>query len=72
MTAQNVRDLISRNGFSPVREFTDGPWNGPYITGLKIEKLFLQVPCALRVFSGRRFMPVGFGESYVAIWQLNS
>ena len=72
MTAQNVRDLLSRNGFSPVREFTDGPWNGPYITGLKIEKLLLQVPCALQVFSGRKFMPVGFGESYVAIWQLNS
>ncbi|MDA3016498.1 MAG: class I SAM-dependent methyltransferase [Actinomycetota bacterium] len=72
MTAQNIRDLLSLNGFSPIKEFTDGPWNGPYITGLKLEKLLLQVPCALQVFSGRKFMPVGFGESYVAIWQLNS
>ncbi len=72
MSASNVRDLLFGNGFSPIREFTDGPWNGPYLTGLKIEKLILQVPCALQVFSGRKFMPVGFGESYVAVWQLNS
>lgn len=72
MTAQNVRDLLSRNGFSLVREFTDGPWNGPYITGLKMEKFLLQVPCALQVLCGRKFLPVGFGESYVAIWQLKS
>ena len=72
MTAQNVRDLLSRNGFSPIKEFTDCPWNGPYVSGLKLEKLLLQVPCAFQVFSGRKFMPVGFGESYVAIWQLDS
>lgn len=58
MTAQNVRDLLSRNGFSLVREFTDGPWNGPYvtITGLKMEKFFLQVLCAIQVLSGRKFL----------------
>ena len=72
MSASNVRDLLIRKGFSLVREFTDGPWHGPYLTGLKIEKLILQVPCALQVFSGRKFMPVRFGESYVAVWQLNS
>ena len=71
MTATDIRQLLTRHGFTPIKEFTDGPWNGPYLTKSKIEKLLLQIPCALQVFTGIKLMPVGFGESYVGIWQLN-
>lgn len=70
MTAMNIRQLLTRHGFTPIKELTDGPWNGPYWTKSKFEKLVLQIPCALQVFTGLKLMPVGFGESYVGIWQL--
>ena len=72
MTATDIRQLLTRHKFTPVKEFTDGPWNGPYFTKLKLEKLLLQIPCALQVFTGIKFMPVGFGESYVGIWKLSN
>ncbi len=71
MTATDIRQLLTRHGFTPIKEFTDGPWNGPYLTKSKIEELLLQIPCALQVFTGIKLMPVGFGESYVGIWQLS-
>ena len=45
------------------------PWNGPYFTTLKLEKLLFQIPCALQVFTGLKLMPLSFGESYVGIWK---
>jgi len=71
MTATNIRQLLTRHGFTPIKEFTDGPWNGPYLTKSKIEKILFQIPCALQVFTGLKLMPVGFGESYVGVWQLS-
>jgi hypothetical protein len=64
--------LDTRHGFTPIKEFTDGPLNGQYLTKSIIEKLLLQIPCALQVFSGIKLMPVGFGESYAGIWQLSA
>jgi SAM-dependent methyltransferase len=69
MRLNEIREILSQHGFVPIREYTDGPWNGPYFTSLKIEKLLFQIPCALQVLTGLKLMPVGFGESYVGIWQ---
>lgn len=72
MTAQNIHKFLFLNEFSPIKEFTDGLWNGPYTTGPKLEKLLFKVPCSLQVFNVRRLTPGRFGENYGAIWQLNS
>ena len=69
MRLEEIREILNQHGFVPIKEYTDGPWNGPYFTSSKFEKLLFQIPCALQVFTGLKFLPVGFGESYVAIWQ---
>lgn len=70
MSADEVRNLLGRYGFVCVKEFTDGPWNGPYFSSSKLEKLLFQIPCALQVLTARKFLPVNFGESYVGVWRL--
>ena len=69
MTTANIRQLLLHHGYEPIKELTDGPWNGPYFTTLKLEKLLFQIPCALQVFTGLKLMPLSFGESYVGIWK---
>jgi len=70
MTAIDIRRLLTRHGFIPIKEFTDGPWNGPYLTKSKIAKMLLRIPRALQVFTGIKLRPVGFGESHVGNWRL--
>jgi len=72
LSIHEVRKLMNDGGFKMIKEMTDGPWNGPYFTKAKIEKLLLQIPCAIQVFTGQKIIPTGFGESYVGIWEIVS
>lgn len=62
-------EFFARCGFRKVGSFTDGPWNGPYITGLRFERFLMQIPSAVQIFTSRKLIPCGLGESYVAIWE---
>lgn len=62
-------DLIRSAGFSPLRVFSDGFWDVPYIRFVprQIQKLFFGSLGGLQAISGVIFLPMRWGESVLVI-----
>jgi len=62
-------DLIRSAGFSPLRVFSDGFWDVPYIRFVprQIQKLFFGSLGGFQAISGVIFLPMRWGESVLVI-----
>ena len=62
-------ELIRRAGFSPIKFFSDGFWDVPYIRYVpnQIQKLFFGSLGGLQAITGRIFLPPRWGESILVI-----
>ena len=62
-------DLIRSAGFSPLRVFSDGFWDVPYVRFVprQIQKLFFGSLGGLQAISGVIFLPMRWGESVLVI-----
>ena len=62
-------DMIRSAGFSPLKVFSDGFWDVPYIRFVprQIQKLFFGSLGGLQAISGFIFLPMRWGESVLVI-----
>jgi SAM-dependent methyltransferase len=62
-------DLIRSAGFSPLKVFSDGFWDVPYIPYVpkQIQKLFFGSLGGLQAITGFVFLPMRWGESIIVI-----
>jgi len=70
-SADAWRMLFLSNGFELIEEGSDGLWDGPYTTSLRLEKFVRLIPSAMAVLTGRLISRVGSGESYISIWRVS-
>ncbi len=56
-------------GFCPLRVFSDGFWDAPYIKFVpkSLQKLFFGAPGGFQAITGIPFLPLKWGESLIAI-----
>ncbi len=61
--------LIQAAGFEPLRVFSDGFWDVPYIRFMpkQIQKLFFGSPGGVQAISGIVFLPMTWGESMIVV-----
>jgi len=64
------RMLFLSKGFELIEEGSDGLWDGPYTTSLRLERFVRLIPSAVAVLIGRLISRVGSGESYISIWRV--
>ncbi len=64
-------DLIRNSGFHPIKTFSDGFWDVPYIKGLpnSIQKIFFGSLGGMQAVTGIVFNPLRWGESMIVIAQ---
>jgi 2-polyprenyl-3-methyl-5-hydroxy-6-metoxy-1,4-benzoquinol methylase len=62
-------DMICTNHLLPVRIFSDGFWDAPYIPLIPtlLQKLFFGGPGGLQALIGGTYMPITWGESLIVL-----
>jgi hypothetical protein len=61
--------FIQSAGFDPIKVFSDGFWDVPYIPGVpkRIQKLFFGSLGGFQAITGFIFLPMRWGESIIVI-----
>jgi SAM-dependent methyltransferase len=62
-------EMMRSAGFNPLRIFSDGFWDTPYIPLIpkQIQKLFFGSPGGFQAMTGFIFLPMRWGESIIVI-----
>jgi len=60
---------VRQVGFEPVRLFSDGFWDVPYVRSVPplLQKLFFGLPGGIQAVTGIPFLPLQWGESFILI-----
>jgi len=71
MGKEKLKTLLKSQKLKIVKEFTDGPWDPPYLSYFPkwLQILFFKSLCALNILSNGNFLPADFGESIGIIAQ---
>jgi len=62
-------ELINEQGLRPIRLFSDGFWDAPYVPGIPaaLQKLFFGAPGGLQAILGWSIIPLRMGESMIVL-----
>jgi len=71
MGKEKLKMLLESQRLKIVKEFTDGPWDPPYLSHLPkwFQASLFKFLCALNILSNGNFLPADFGESIGIIAQ---